>query len=175
MQIRCHIQLGQTAKKLVLVSQETETLDHMALKLAAFIYFFDQNPQVAISGNHPAVADQEFRPDLIALDEAGATKLWVECGNVATHKLDKLIRRNRNARLAVFKGSVREGKNQREAFEKNDVPNSERVEIFVFPESEFEAWKGAMSEAVEIYGEPSGMGFNLVANGVAFGFDFIKV
>src|SRR3989344_8153466 len=115
MQIRCSIHMGRAAKKLVLVSQETETLEHMALKLAAFVFFFDQGPQVDISSKHPAISDQEFRPDLIALDEAGATKLWVECGNVATHKLDKLIRRNRNARLAASKGSVREGKNQREA------------------------------------------------------------
>src|SRR3989344_866350 len=164
MQIRCSIHLGGKAKKLVLVSQETETLDHMALKLAAFVFFFDQNPQVEISPKHPAISDQEFRPDLIALNEAGGTKLWVECGNVATHKLDKLIRRNRNARLAVFKATLREAKNLREAFEKNDIPNSERVEIFTFPEGQFEDWKGVLSEAVEIYGELSGTGLNLVAN-----------
>ena len=167
--------MGRAAKKLVLVSQETETLEHMALKLAAFVFFFDQGPQVDISSKHPAISDQEFRPDLIALDEAGAAKLWVECGNVATHKLDKLIRRNRNARLAVFKATLREANNLREAFEKNDIPNSERVEIFTFPEGQFGEWKGALSEAVEIYGELSGTGLNLVANAVPFNFDFVKI
>lgn len=175
MQIRCSIHLGSSAKKLVLVSQETETLDHMALKLAAFIFFFDQNPQVEISSKHPAISDQEFRPDLIALNEAGETNLWVECGNVATHKMDKLIRRNRNARLAIFKGTLREAKNMREAFKKNDIPNSDRVDIFTFPEGQFEDWKGVLSEAVEIYGELSGTGLNLVANAVPFNFDFVKI
>ncbi len=175
MQIRCSVHLGQSAKKLVLVSQETETAEHMALKLAAFILFFDENPQVSISSKNPAISDQEFRPDLIALDEAGATKLWIECGNVATHKMDKLIRRNRNARIAVMKGTVREGNNLRDSFEKNDVPNSERVEIFAFPEGQIQEWVAAMSDAVEIYGEPSGHSFNLVANGVPFCFDFVRV
>lgn len=175
MQIRCTIHIGQVQKKLVLVSQENESLDHLALKLAAFILFFNDNPQVEISSKNPAIADQEFRPDLIALNEAGETKLWVECGNVATHKLNKLIRRNRNARLAVIKGTVREANNLREAFEKNDIQNAERVEIFAFPEQQFEEWKGAMAEAVEVYGEPAGQSFNLVANAVAFNFDFVKL
>ena len=154
MQIRCSIHLGEVGKKLVLVSQETETLDHLALKLAGFMLFFDLNPMVGISSKNPAIANQEFRPDLIALNEGGEIKLWGECGNVATHKLDKLIRRNRNARIVVLKETVREAKNLREAFEKNDIQNSDRVEI---------------------YGEPSNHSFNLVANSVPFNFDFVRM
>ncbi len=176
MQYRCSINLGQEApKKLIIVGQDSETAEHMALKLAAFILFFNENPQVSISGKHPAVADQEFRPDLIALNEAGETKLWIECGNVATHKMDKLIRRNRNARVVVFKGSEREARNMRAVFEKNDIQNSDRVEIFAFPDGQIEAWISALTDSVEIYGEPAGYSFNLVANGVAFCFDFVRV
>lgn len=175
MQIRCSIHLGQAQKKLVLVSQENETVDNMALKLAAFVLFLDQNVQVDISSKNPAIADQEFRPDLIALNPAGETKLWVECGNVSTHKLDKLIRRNRNARIAVIKRNAREARNLREAFDKNDIQNSERVEIFAFPEGQFEEWRSILDDTVEIYGEPAGHGFNLVANAVAFNFDFVRV
>ena len=175
MQIRCSIHLGQANKKLVLVSQENETPEHLALKLAAFVLFFRENPQVDISSKNPAIAGQEFRPDMIALNDVGETKLWVECGNVATHKLNKLIRRNRDARLAVMKETVREARNLRAAFEKNEVQNSDRVEIFTFPEGQFEAWMNAMGETVEIYGEPSDRGFNLVANAVPFNFDFVKV
>ena len=175
MQIRCSVHLGEANKKLVLVSQETETLDHLALKLTGFILFFDQNPMVGISSKNPAIASQEFRPDLIALDVGGETKLWVECGNVATHKMDKLIRRNRNARIVVLKGTVREAKNLREAFQKNDIQNSDRVDIFAFPEGQFQEWLSAMGDTVEIYGEPSSHSFNLVANSVPFNFDFIRM
>src|SRR6267142_331465 len=102
MQVRCRVQLGETVKKLVLTGQENETAELVALKLAAYVLFFDLNPQTDISSRHPAISQQEFRPDLLALDESGAIKLWVECGNVTTHKLDKLIRRYRDARIVVL-------------------------------------------------------------------------
>ena len=66
MQLRCTLQLGEESKKLVLVSQENETAEHIALKLAAFVLFFGLNPQAEISTKHPAVAGQEFRPDIIS-------------------------------------------------------------------------------------------------------------
>src|SRR5262245_50376252 len=132
-----------------MVAQETETLEHMALKIAGVILFFELEPMIGMSAKNPAIASQEFQPDLISLDEGGGIRLWAECGNVATHKLDKLIRRNRNARIAVLKGTPREGKNLREAFEKNDIQNSDRVEIFAFPEGLIRDWTEAMSEAVE--------------------------
>ena len=75
----------------------------------------------------------------------------------------------------LTKGTVREAKNLREAFDKNGIQNSERVEIFAFPDGQMSAWMNAMAEAVEIYGEPSGHSFNLVANAVPFNFDFVKI
>lgn len=173
MQIRCHIQLGGQSKKLVLVSQENETPQHLALKLAAFVLFFDWNPMAEVSAKHPAVAGQEFKPDLIALNVAGEIRLWLECGNVTTNKLDKISRRYREARLVVLKENEREARNLRKWLDKDDVHRQERIEIWAFPEKQFDAWMEAMDDNVEIFGEKAERSLNLVANGRPFCFDFL--
>jgi len=162
-------------KKLVLVSQENETLEHLALKLASFVLFFNLNPLVEVSSRNPAISNQEFKPDLLSLNEAGEIRLWIECGNVATHKLNKLIRRYRDARIVVLKGTHREAQNLRLALAKNDVAHSDRIEIFTFPDGQFEGWLKILEERVEIVGEIEEKSFNLVANGVSFSFDFVGV
>ena len=92
MQSRCAVQFGNDRKKLILTGQDNETLEHLALKLAGFVLFFGWDPVVEISPKHPALNGQEFRPDLAAFNSAGEIFLWIECGNVTTHKLDKIIR-----------------------------------------------------------------------------------
>lgn len=174
MQIRATIQLDNEVKKLVLVSQENETPENMALKLAAYVLFFRQNPIAGPGSKHHAILGQEFLPDLICLNEYGELSCWIECGNVTTHKLDKLLRRNRNARVVVMKATPREGDNLRQALAKNDVASPERLEIFAFPEGEFKPWLNAMEESVEIVGEASDRSFNLVANSSCFNFDFLR-
>jgi uncharacterized protein YaeQ len=172
-QIRCNIYLNDVSKKLVLVSLDNETPETVALRLAAYLLFFRFNPIMDPSSKHPMLLGQEFRPDMMCLDEAGQIAIWIECGTVATYKCDKLIRRNRNGRVVVFKHSLREAQNLRHAFEKNDIANSERVEIYTFPPGEFEPWMNNLSESMEIVGEAHDKTFNLVANSGVFNFDFV--
>ncbi len=174
MQIRSSIYLSGNTRKLILVSQETETAEHMALKLAGCILFFKSNPVLEISVKHPALNNQEFKPDLVVLNDAGEVKVWIECGNVATHKLEKIIRRFREARIVVLKSSKNDAKNLRRALDKHEVTHAERVEILSFPEGQFEPWNRAMEESVEVFGEEADRSFNLVANGAAFSFDFVQ-
>ena len=174
MQIRCSIQMGDVQKKIVLVSQTNETPQLLALKLAAYILFLDYNPYLELSAKNPALAGQEFRPDILALDESGAIKLWVECGNTTTNKLDKLIRRYREARIAVLKAYPHETENLRRHLEKNEVLHSHRIEVWSFPEGVFDDWYNALGETVDVVGEHSDRSFNLVMNSVPFCFDFLK-
>lgn len=174
MQIRCAVQMNETIRKLVLVGQDSETPEHLALKLAAFVLFFNENPTVELSLKNPALAGQEFKPDLLCLNEFGETRIWIECGNVTTHKLDKLLRRNRNARIVVLKERPHEAQNLRRALDKNGIKNAENVEIWSFPDGEFEAWLSALEESMEIFAEPAEHAFNLVANATAFSFEFVK-
>ena len=171
MQIRCNIQIGGQTRKVVLVTQENETPELLALRLASFVLFFDQEPLAEISSKNPAINNQEFRPDLVALNDAGEIKLWVECGNVTTNKLDKLIRRNRQMRIVVLKENQREAENLRKFLKKNHINDSDRVEIWYFPDDNFKAWNEAVGDTVDIVGENAGKSFNLVMNASAFSFD----
>ncbi len=175
MQIRCTVQMDQVSRKLVLVGQDSETAEHLALKLAGFVLFFNENPTVAMSLKSPALAGQEFKPDLLCLNEHGETGIWIECGNVATYKLDKLLRRNRNARIVVLKGTLNEANNLRRALGKNDIKNAQNLEILSFPDGQFDSWLAAMDESMEIFGESAPNSFNLVANATPFSFEFVKV
>ncbi len=175
MQYRCNIQINSSTKKLVLTGQDSETQENLSLKLAAFVLFFDQNPMIDVSLKHPAITGQEFRPDLLCLTEFSETAAWIECGNVTTHKLDKLLRRNRNARIIIVKASVRDARNLRAAFKKNDIANSDRAEIYAFPEGTFTSWLRMMDDSIDIVGESEHGGFNLVANSALFNFNFERI
>lgn len=174
MQLRCDINLDGVNKKLILVTQEQETPQHLALKLAGYLLFFDQNPIVDLSMKHPALNQQEFRPDLVALNEAGEIKLWVECGTVTSHKMDKISRRWREARIVALKETLREAENLRRMLGKNEVSQSERIEILAFPGDSFKEWAGALENVTDIVGEHNGRSFNLVVNAVPLSFDFVS-
>ena len=173
MQIRCNAHLDTSFRKIILASQENETTQHLALKLAAFILFFRFNPIMDISLKHPAIADQEFRPDLLALNEAGEIKLWVECGSTTSHKLDKLTRRYRQARIIVLKETLHEAETLRKTIEKHKVQGKDRVEIWAFPDKMFEQWHSAMEDTTDIVGESAEKSFNLVINAVPLQFNFL--
>jgi uncharacterized protein YaeQ len=121
------------------------------------------------------MAGQEFRPDLVALNDAGEIKLWIECGNVTVNKMDKLIRRYREARIVVLKETVHEAQNLRKMLAKNDIAHSERIEVLAFPGDSFKEWFRAIEETVEIVGEAGEKSFNLVVNAVPLSFDFQAV
>ena len=174
MQIRATVTLDQISRKIVLVTQENETPEHLALKLAAFILFFKINPNIEISSKNPAIANQEFKPDLVAFNEAGEISHWIECGNVATNKIEKLAKRLSNAKIILLKELPREAENMRRILNKNEVRNKEQIEIWSFPENQFQEWIQALEESVEIYGEQSDRSFNLVANSTAFNFNFLS-
>ncbi len=173
MQIRCNVQIDADSRKVILASQENETPEHLALKLAAFVLFFRFDPILDVSLKHPAIAGQEFRPDLLALNESGEVKLWVECGTVTSHKLDKLTRRYRDARVVALKETYREAETLRKTIEKHKVQGADRVEIWSFPDQMFREWFGAMEGTVDIVGESVERSFNLVVNAVPLQFDFL--
>ncbi len=172
MKIRCDLHINHGHRKLILAPQPQETLEHLALKLAAYLLFWAYDPKVELSPKHPALAQQEFRPDLIALDEAGEVRLWVECGNVTLHKLDKLIRRYPAARLCVLKATEAEGKRLRNDL-REQVPRQERVEVLCWP-GPFSLWSRALEEKTHAVGETSETSLNLVMNETAVAVDLVR-
>lgn len=73
--------------KLILAQGETETLTHILLKLFGYLLFFRERVQV-----EPRLDDDylPFTPDIAQLDYEGRLALWVECGECAVAKFDRL-------------------------------------------------------------------------------------
>jgi len=135
----------------------------MALKLAGFLLYWDYNPIVDASVKTPALANFEFLPDVVALDEGGAVTLWVECGSVTMNKLTKLIRRLPHARVVVMKETPREALRLRsEITQELDKP--ERIEIIAWPDDQFKDWVAYLGEKIEVFGEAGGLSINAVVN-----------
>jgi len=163
MKIRCDLHLNGGARKLVLVPAPHESFAHLALKLAAYLLFWSEDPVVQAGVKTPALADYEFLPDLMALDETGAIKLWIECGSTTMHKLKKLTRRLPQGRIVVMKETEREGLRLREDLQARlDRPG--RIEIMAWPGNLFQDWVSTLQERTEVYGESGGLLINVVAN-----------
>lgn len=73
--------------KLLLQQGPTESLTHILLKLFGYLLFYRERLLV-----EPHLDDDylPFRPDLVQLDYEGRMVLWVECGECAVAKLDRL-------------------------------------------------------------------------------------
>lgn len=163
MKLRCDLHLNGGMRKLILVPSATETEEHLGLRLSAVLLFWAQEPVIDASLKHPSLAGQEFQPDLIAFDETGAVKLWVECGKTALHKLKKLTRRCPDARILVHKPSPQDAARFRKDLI-DRLDRHEAVEILAWPEGRFKDWLGALRESNEAYGESDERSLNLVLN-----------
>lgn len=174
MKLRCELHLGQDVLRLLLVPKAEEKLDHLALKLAAFVMFWKREPVVEPSSDHPALAGFDIKPDVMALNIYGQIDLWIECGSVTLHKLDKITRRFPQTRIVVLKGTHRESERLRNDLN-DEVRHAKRIEIWHWPEDRFKEWLRAMGEKTEIFGEATEKMMNLVVNEVAYAVDFLEL
>ncbi len=163
MKLRCDLHVNGASRKLFIVQGPNETGAHLALKLAAYLLFWDLEPIVDASPKTPALAAFEFMPDVLALDEAGETRLWVECGSVTMHKLLKLTRRLPQARVVVLKETQREAERLRQDIAEQ-LDRHEKVEILAWPGRQFQEWLAALGEKTEVFGEAGGLMLNVVVN-----------
>jgi hypothetical protein len=56
-----------------------------------------------------------------------------------------------------------------------ELRHAGRIEIWTWPEGMFEAWKGAIGEKTELYGEARERSFNLVVNHLPYVVDLLSV
>ena len=173
MTVRCELNVNGGTRRILLVAKEEETPEHVALRLAAAILFFDGEPALEAGPKHPAVVYFGFFPDLLVTNEAGAVSIWIECGTIAVNKLAKVTRRLRGARLVALRESPEDGRRFREVVKK-EIPKGEKIEIWAWPKEEFIKWTNAIKESSHVYGEASGMSLNLVLNEVSFCVDLIS-
>ena len=165
--MRCDLNINGKNRRVMLVVKEEETPEHVALRLAAAILFFDSEPIVEVSPNDPLLADIGFTPDLMVPDGVGAIAAWVECGNIANNKLTKVARRIKEGRLVAIKESVDAGNRLRKVIE-HEIRNGEKVEVWAWNREDFAKWLAAVRESNYVYGEASGQSLNLVLNEAVF-------
>lgn len=78
---------GRTEEKLVLAAWTGEKMWHVVLKLLGYLLFYEQKPRIEEGiGWH-------YKPDLVRLDERGRVALWVDCGNIAPRKIDRVAKK----------------------------------------------------------------------------------
>lgn len=171
--IRAELQVNGGDRTLVLMAMHNEKPEHLALKLAAYLSFWEEEMTVDAGASHPALAGGEYLPDLLAVDAAGQVSIWVECGNTTLNKLAKVQRRWPDARLAVFKEDLPRAQRLRADLE-GALPRPERVEIFCWPGRSFAEWMRGLSEKTHVCGEAGGGLFNLVVNEKVYTTDLVK-
>lgn len=163
MKIRADLGINGGERSTLLVGGPNELDAHVAHKLAAYILFWDYEPLLDASVKTPALADYEFLPDLLALDEGGEGRLWVECGTTTLHKLTKITRRMPRARIVILKETERDAARLRKDLQAQfDRP--ERVEILAWPGESFKDWLRIVDARTEAFGEASGNMINAVVN-----------
>ena len=167
MNVRCELNINGKRRRIMLVANEEQTPEHVALRLAAAILFFDSEPVVEVSPNDPLLADFGFTPDMMVPDGIGGVAVWVECGNIANNKLTKVARRIKEGRLVALKENVEGGGRLRKVIE-HEVRNGEKIEVLAWPKADFAKWVAAVHESNYVYGEASGQSLNLVLNEAAF-------
>ncbi len=169
MTLRCELNINGGSRRVIIVGNDEETHEHLALRLTAAVLFFDGEP-VEPGPNDPVLADIGFVPDLLVADGIGGIRVWVECGNVAENKLAKVARRIKDGRLVILKEDHPAGLRQREVVRK-EVRNSEKVDVWAWPRADFARWNSALKESNYVFGEASGQSLNLVLNDEAFSVD----
>jgi uncharacterized protein YaeQ len=161
--IRCELTFNGETRKPYLVSGPSEPDDHLAHRIAAFILFWKDQPMVDASTKTPALANFEFLPDLLAVDDAGEATLWIECGTVTLHKLTKVTRRMPRCRIVIMKENERAAADlRRDLLDQFDRP--ERVEILAWPENSYKEWAKTVGDTIEAFGDADGRSINGVIN-----------
>lgn len=164
MRIRADLNVNGGSRKLVLVAGENEKSEHLSLKLAAYILYWNEELTVDASSKHPALLGQEFRPDLLGTDITGSVSLWVECGHTSRNKIAKALRRWPGARVVLLQETEAQAKRLRLDFPQKENRDAARMDILSWPGTKFLEWNASLSEKTEVFGESTRTSMNLVVN-----------
>lgn len=151
-------------EKIVVEKRGGESPRHILQKLLAYLLFADWKPRIEIK-----VWDdkREYRPDVVAFNEAGDLTLWVDCGQIAVKKVDDLTRRLPHARIVIVKINRHELEGYaREARKK--VKRIERVEFLAFDDEFLARLENVLVHLNAVRLERDGANLTLTWNGSQF-------
>ena len=120
-----YVASGEAKKKLILAKDDFELRDHVAMKLMAFMLFYDPGMQVEVDmGMH-------YKPDLVIAPPGEAIQLWVDCGKIAVKKVESLSVKLHHARFVIVKSTPAELNSFRKVIDKK-VERSAKIEYLAF-------------------------------------------
>lgn len=132
------------ASKLVVERAPSEVEWHIALKLLGYILFFDRKPRIEED------VDYHYRPDLFARDEFGQLNLWIDCGNIAVKKIDKVATKmGKSGEFYILRQTERDAKRLRESVV-SGVKHHDRVQIVAFNDGFVERLAATMDSTNEV-------------------------
>ncbi|MBB6053245.1 YaeQ family protein [Armatimonas rosea] len=77
---------------------------HVVLKLLAYLLYRKQHALEIEKG-----VGQRHKPDLVAQNPVtGQVQLWIDCGQIETDRLGRIVAKNRHAEVVVVKATARE-------------------------------------------------------------------
>ncbi|MBI5547789.1 MAG: YaeQ family protein [Deltaproteobacteria bacterium] len=115
----------EVRQRLFLSKKRGESLDHVLMKLLAWLLLYDPALRIELS------AEQHYKPDLVRLDERGEPLQWIDCGSTSLRKLDRIASRNRSTTIDIVKPTERELRLFKAAAD-HKVAHPERVRYFAF-------------------------------------------
>lgn len=104
--------------KVILGQYHPETPADVLLKLFAYLLFFRDRIQIEVDLHQDNIP---FVPDLVQLDYESRPVLWVECGECAVAKLNRLAVKVPDAAIWVVQRSIDEVERLREAMRRAEL------------------------------------------------------
>lgn len=104
-------------EKLILESG-TDLPKHIALKILAYVLYRGKTSGQALEIERRV--GQRHKPDLVAIEpETGRVSLWIDCGQIETDRLARIVAKNPTAAVVVVKGKAREAERYAQAAAKD--------------------------------------------------------
>ena len=104
-------------RRIIIGQQDSETVQHVLLKLLAYILFYRPRLQLEMDLDRDSLP---FAPDLVELDYELRPKLWIECGECSMSKLHKLAIKLPDSEFWIVKASEFAARELRDAMEKEE-------------------------------------------------------
>lgn len=85
--------------RVLLTKRRGESLRHVMMKLLGYMLFYHPELRVEMS------AQQHYKPDLLRVDATGQPVQWIDCGQTALLKLDRISQRNPETWIDIIKST----------------------------------------------------------------------
>ncbi len=100
---------GWEREKQILESRSGESLRHISLKILSYLLYRGEATPYGLQIERKV--GQRHKPDLVAMEvETGLVRLWIDCGQIETERLGRIVAKNPQSRIIVVKSTEQEAR-----------------------------------------------------------------